>query len=190
MYITISKTDRQPRFNGWERALRAGALGWPWGMGWGRKWEGGSEWRTHVHLWLIHVNVWQKPLQYCKVISLQLKKKKKSPYNQSYGFSSSHVQIWTSKNWCFWTVVLKKTLESPLVWKEIQQVHPKGNQSWLFITRTDVEAESIMLWPPDTKSWLIWKDPDAGKDWRRQKTGTTEDVIVGWHHQLNGHEFK
>ena len=94
------------------------------------------------------------------------------------------------KNWCFWTVVLEKTLESPLDCKEIKQVHPKGNQSWIFIGRTDAEAEAPILWIPDAKSWLIWKDPDAGKDWRREEKGTTEDEMVGWHHQLNGHEFE
>ena len=86
-------------------------------------------------------------------------------------------------------LVLKKTLESPLDFKEIQLVHPKGNQSWIFIGRTDVEAETPILWPPDTKSWLIWKDPGAGKDWRREEKGTTEDEMVGWYHRLNGHEF-
>ena len=93
------------------------------------------------------------------------------------------------KNWCFWTVVLEKTLESPLDCKEIQPVHPKGDQSWIFIGRTDVEAETAILWPPDVKSWLIWKDPDAGKDWRWEEKGTTEDEMVGWHHRLEGHGF-
>ena len=93
------------------------------------------------------------------------------------------------KNWCFWTVVLEKTLESPLDWKEIPQVHPKGDQFWVFIGRTDVEAEAPILWPPDAKSWLIWKDPDAGKDWRQEEKGTTEDEMVGWHHQLDWHGF-
>ena len=92
-------------------------------------------------------------------------------------------------NWCFWTVVLEKTLESPLGSKEIQPVHPKGNQSWIFIGRTDAEAESPILWPPDAESWLIGKDPDAGQDWRQEK-GTAGDEMVGWHHQLNGHEFE
>ena len=92
-------------------------------------------------------------------------------------------------NWCFWTVVLEKTLESPLDCKQIQPVHPKGNQSWIFIGKTDVEAETPVLWPPDTKNWLIWKDPDAGKDWRQEEKGMTEDEMVGWHHWLNGHEF-
>ena len=89
-------------------------------------------------------------------------------------------ESWAPKNWCFWTVVLEKTLESPLDCKEIQPVHPKGNQSWVFIGRTDVEAETAILWPPDAKSWLIWKDPDAGKDWRGEEKGTTEDEMVGW----------
>ena len=92
------------------------------------------------------------------------------------------------KNWCFWTVVLEKTLESPLDCKEIQPVHPK-DQSWLFIGRTDAEAETPMLWPPDAKSWLIWKDCDTGKDWGQEEKGMTEDEMVGWHHQLSGHEF-
>ena len=98
-------------------------------------------------------------------------------------------ESWTMKNWCFWTVVLEKTLESPLDCKESQPVHPKGDQSWIFIGRTDVEAETPILWPPDAKSWLIWKDPDAGKDWGQEEKGTTEDKMAGWHHRLNGHGF-
>ena len=117
------------------------------------------------------------------------------PSSQSYGFSSSHVwmwevdykEIWALKNWCFWTVVLEKTLESPLDCKEIQLVHPK-DQSWIFIGRTDVEAETPILWAADVKSWLIWKDPHAGKDWWQEEKGTTEDDMVGWDHWLNGHE--
>ena len=101
-----------------------------------------------------------------------------------------HKESWAPKNWCFWTVVLEKTLESPLDCKEIQPVHPKGDQSWVFIGRTDAEAESPILWPPDAKNWLIGKAPDAGKDWRREEKGTTEDEMVGWHHRLNGHEFE
>ena len=103
-------------------------------------------------------------------------------------------ESWTIKkaehwgNWCFWTVVLVKTLESPLDYKEIQPVHPKGDQSWVFIGRTDVEAETPILWPPDAKSWLIWKDPDAGKDWGQEEKGTTEDEMFGWQHWLNRHE--
>ena len=122
----------------------------------------------------------------------------KVPSSQSYGFSSSHIWIWELdykeswglENWCFWTVMLVKTLQSPLDCKEIQSVNPKGNRSWIFIGRTDAEAETPILWPPDSKNWLIEKDPDAGKDWRREKKGTTEDEMVGWHHQLDGHEFE
>ena len=99
-------------------------------------------------------------------------------------------ESWVPKNWCFWTVVLEKTLESPLDCKEIQPVHSKGDQSWVFIGRTDAEAETPILWLPGAKSWLIWKDPDAGKDWRQEEKGITEDVMVGWHHQLDRHEFE
>ena len=113
----------------------------------------------------------------------------------SYGFSSSHIRMWeldhkeswAPKNWCFWTVVLEKTPESLLDYKEIKPVNPKGNQSWIFIGRTD--AEALILWPPNSKNWLIGKDPDAGKG-RRQEKGTTEDERVGWHHWLDGHEFE
>ena len=98
-------------------------------------------------------------------------------------------ESWAQKSWCFWTVVLEKTLESPLDCKEIQPVHPKGDQSWVFIGRTDVEAETPIFWPPDAKSWLIWKDHDVGKDWGQAEKGTTEDEMVGWHDWLNGHEF-
>ena len=112
------------------------------------------------------------------------------PLSQSYGFSNSHVwmweldykESWALKNWCFWTGVLEKTLESPLDCKEIQPVHPKGNQSWIFIGRTDAEAETPILWPPDVKNWLTEKDPDAGQDWRQEEKGTTEDEMVGWPH--------
>ena len=96
---------------------------------------------------------------------------------------------WAQKNWCFWTVVLEKTLERPLDCKEIQLVHPKGDQSWVFIGKTDVEAETPILWPPDAKSWHIGKDPDASKDWGQEAKGMTEDELVRWHHRLNGHEF-
>ena len=99
-------------------------------------------------------------------------------------------ESWVLKNWCFWTVVLEKTLESPLDCKEIQPVHPQGNQSWIFIGRTDAEAETPILWPPDAKNWLIEKDPDAGKDWRWEEKGMTEDEMVGWHHWLDGHKFR
>ena len=93
------------------------------------------------------------------------------------------------KNWCFWTVVLEKTPESPLDCKEIQLVHPKRDQSWVFVGRTDVEAETPILWPPDAESWLIGKDSDAGRDWGQEEKGTTEDEMAGWHHRLNEHEF-
>ena len=99
-------------------------------------------------------------------------------------------KCWAPKNWCFWTVVLEKTLENPLDWKEIQPVHPKGNQSWIFIGRTDVEAETPIIWSPDAKNWLTGKDSDAGRDWGQEEKGTTEDEVVGWHHRLNGHEFE
>ena len=99
-------------------------------------------------------------------------------------------ESWEPKNWCFWTVVLEKTLESPLDSKMIQPVHPKGDQSWVFFGRTDVEAETPILWPPDVKSWLIWKNPDARKDWCQEEKGTTEEEMVGRHHRLNGHGFE
>ena len=97
---------------------------------------------------------------------------------------------WAPKNWCFWTVVLEKSLESPFSCKEIKPVNPKGNQCWIFIGRTDAEAEMPIFWPPDMKSWLIGKDPDAGQVWRQEEKGMTEDEMVGWHHQLGGHEFE
>ena len=121
----------------------------------------------------------------------------KGPSSQGYGFSSGHVwmweldhkESWVQKNWCFWTVVLEKTLESPLDCKELQTVHPEGNQSWVFIEKTDVEAENPILWPPDEKNWLIGKDSDAGKYWGKEEKGTTEDEMVRWHHRINGHGF-
>ena len=121
----------------------------------------------------------------------------KGQYSQGYGLSSSHVQMWeldnkegrAPKNWCL-TVVLEKTLESPLDCKAIQPVHPKGNQSWIFNGRTDAKAETPILWPPDVKNWLTGKDPDAGKDWRQEEKRTTEDEMVGWHHWCDGHEFE
>ena len=121
----------------------------------------------------------------------------KGPSSQGCGFSSGHVwmwqldceESWAPKNWCFWTVVLEKTLESPLDYKEIQPVHPKGDQSWVFIGRTDAEAEIPVLWPPHAKSWLIGKDFDAGRDWGQEEKGMTEDEMTGWHHRLDAHEF-
>ena len=113
-------------------------------------------------------------------------------------FSSSHVQWWeldheegwASKNWCFWTVVLVKTLESPEDRRKIKPVNPKGNQPWISIVRTDAEAEAPIFWPPDAKSWFVWKDPDARKDWGQEEKRVTEDEMVGWHHWLSGHEFE
>ena len=122
----------------------------------------------------------------------------KGPSSQGYGFSTGHVwmweleykESWVEKNWCFWTVVLEKTLESPLDCKEIQPVHPKGNQPWIFIGRIDAEAETPILWLPDVKNWLIWKDPDARKNRWQEEKGTTESQMVGWHYWLSGHEFE
>ena len=129
----------------------------------------------------------QRSLEGCSIWS----HKKSGPYSQSYGFSSSHEwmweldskESWAPKNWCFWAVVLEKTPESPLDFKEIQPVNPKGNQSWIFIGRTDAEAETPILLPFDAKNWLLRKDPDAGQDWRQEK-GMTEDEMIGWHHGL------
>ena len=122
----------------------------------------------------------------------------KGPSSQSFGFFSNHVWMWeldykesqALKNWCFWIVVLEKTLESPLDCKDIQPVHPKGYQSWVFIGKIDVETETAIIWLPDAKSWLIGKDPDAGKDWRQEEKGMTDNEIVGWHHWFNGYEFE
>ena len=134
----------------------------------------------------------------CKYSKLNVKQRhyfaNKSPSSQGYGFSSSHVwmweldceESWAPKNWCFWTVVLEKTLESPLDCKEIQPVHPKGDQSWEIAQDWCWNSNT---WPPDTKSWLIGKDPDAGRDWGQEEKGTTEDEMVGWHHRHNGHGF-
>ena len=107
-----------------------------------------------------------------------------------YGYELGYKETWAPKNSCFWAVMLEKTLESPLDCKEIQPVHLKGNQSWIFIGRTDAEAETPILWPLDVKTWLIWRGTDARKDWRRKEKGTTEDEMAGWYHQLNGHEFE
>ena len=122
----------------------------------------------------------------------------KGPSSQGYGFSCDHVwmweldceESWAPKNWWFWTVVLEKTLESPMDCKEIQPIYSKGDQSWVFIGRTDAEAETLILWPPHVKSWLTGKDPDDGRDWGQEEKGTTEDEMVGWHHRLNGLEFE
>ena len=122
----------------------------------------------------------------------------KGPYSESYGFSSSHVQMWelnhkegwVPKNWCFWIATLEKTLESSLDSKDIKSVHPKGNQSWIFIGKTDAEAEAPIFWPPDAKRQLTGKDADAGKDWGQEEKWVTEDEMAGWHHQFKRHEFE
>ena len=122
----------------------------------------------------------------------------KGPCSRGCGFSSGHIwmweldykESWAPSSWCFWTVVLEKTLESPLDCKETQPVHPEGDQSWVFVGRTDAEAETPVLWPPHAKSWLIPKVPDAGKDWGQEEKGMTEDEMVGWRHRLDGHEFE
>ena len=122
----------------------------------------------------------------------------KGLFSYSCGFSSSHVQTWelghergyAPKNWCLQTVLLEKTLESPLDSKEIQPVNPKGNQPWMFTGRTDAKTDAPVLWPPDAKSQLIGKDPDARKHWRHKQKGVTKDKMVRWHHQLNGHELE
>ena len=160
-------------------------------------------WFCHTSTWIGNMYTcpyWSRfDLQCCMLTSI-LKSRdiaNKGPSSQGYGFSSSHVwmwelghkKTWVLKNWCFWTVVLEKTLESPLDCKEIQPVHPKGNQSWLFIGRNDAKAETPVLWPPHAKSWLIWKDLDAEKDWRQEEKGMTKDKMVGWYHRLNGHEW-
>ena len=137
--------------------------------------------------------LWPTQIAYWKAETLLANK---GPSSQGYGFSSGHVWMWELdceerwawKNWCFWTVVLEKTLDSPLDCKKIQPVHPKGDQSWVFTGRNDVKAETPVLWPPHVKSWLIGKNHDAGRDWGQENKGTTEDEMPGWHHWLDGHE--
>ena len=156
--------------------------------------------QNHCRWWLQPWN-WKTLTPWKKSYDQHIKKQRhyfanKGPSGQGYGFSSSHVwmweldceESWAPKNWCFWTVVLQKTLESPFDCKEVQLVHPKGDQSWVFTGRTDAKAETAILCPPHAKSWLIGKDSDAGRDWRQQK-GMTEDEMVGWHHWLDGCEF-
>ena len=158
--------------------------------------------QNHCRLWLQPWNLktlapWQQSYDQLRQ---HIKKQRlyfvnKGPSSQGYGFSSSHVwmweldckESWVLKNWCFWTVVLEKTLESPLDYKAIQPIHLKGDQFWIFSGWTD--AETPILWPPDVKNWLIGKDLDARNDWMWEAKGTTEDEMAGWHHRLNGHEF-
>ena len=140
--------------------------------------------------WDFSLGLWRGPGHWCGLLFV-------GPSSQDYGFSSRHVwmweldgeESWVSKYWCFWTVVLEKTLESPLDSKKIQPVHPKGEQSCVFIGRTEAEAKTPILWPPHAKSWLIGTDRDAGKYWEQEEKGTTEDEMAGWHHRLDGHEF-
>ena len=147
------------------------------------------------HNWKRHMFLGRKAMTKLDSILKSRDIPNKGPSSQSYGFSSSHVwmwelnhnESWMLKNWCLWTVVLEKTLESSL---DFKPVNPQGNQSWIFITRIDAEAEAPILWPPDVKSWLIGKDPDTGRDWGQEEKGTTEDEMAGWHHRLNGHEFE
>ena len=146
---------------------------------------------------MLVINIfWKQPRQHIKKPRCYFAKKGLS--SQGYGFSRSHVWMWDLyykgswawKNWCFWSMVLEKTLESLLDHKEIQPVHPKRDQSWISIGRTDVEAETPILWPPDVKNWVICKNPDAGKGGRWEEKGTTEDEMVEWRHWLSGHEFE
>ena len=171
--------------------LGAGARGWPREMLWGGRWEGVSCLGTHVHPWWSHVNVWQNQYSIVKENKVKIKiKKKKAVFFCSYVWvwKLEYIESWAPKNLCLWTVVLEKTLESPLACKAIQPVHPKGNQSWIFIVRTDAEAETPILQPPYSKNCLIGNNPDTGKDWRLEEKGTTEDEMVRWHHRFNGHE--
>ena len=166
---------------------------------------GGGALRNHCRLWLQPWNKktltpwkenYDQPREHVKKQRHYFANKR--PSSQGYGFSSSHVWMWeldykerwTPKNWCFWTVVLEKPPESPLYSKEIKLINLKGNQPWIFIEGTDVEAEAPILLPPDAKSWLVRKDPDAGKDWRWEEKRVAEDETVGWHHWLNEHEFE
>ena len=165
----------------------------------------GEQWKQWLTLFFLAPKSLQMVIAAMKLkdaYSLERKQRRyianKGPSSQGYGFSSGPVwmweldseESWVPKNCCFWTVVLEKTLESPLDCKDIQPVHSKGDQSWLFIGRPDTKAETPILWPPHAKSWLIGKDPDAGRDWGQEEKGTTEDEIAGWHHWLDGREFE
>ena len=156
-------------------------------------WAPESLWMVTATMKLKTLATWKKS---CEKIRQHIKKQRhhftdKGLYNHSYDFSSSHVWMWEldhKKVQHF--VVLEKTLESPLDCKKIKPVNPKGNQSWISIGRTDTDAETPILWPPDEKNWLIWKDPDSGKDWRQEEKGMIEDEMAGWHHRLDAHEFE
>ena len=146
--------------------------------------------------WFLEEKLYDKPWQHIRKQRHHFANK--CSYSQSYGFSSSHVwmweldykESWVLKNWCFWTVVLEKTLERLLDFKEIKPANSKGNQSWIFTERTDAEDGAPVLWPPDLKRGLNGKDSDVEKDWGQEEKGTTEDETVGWYHRLNGHEFE
>ena len=179
---------------------------------WANRWRNnGNSVRLYFHRLQNHCIWWLQPWNYKTLVSWKKSYKQptqhiknqrhyfgnKDPSSQSYGFSSSHVWMWELyckgswawKNWCFWAVVLEKTLESPLDCK-IKPVNPKENQPWIFIGRTDAEAETPVLWPPNAKNRLIGRDPDAGKDWGQEEKGMTEDEMVGWHHWVNRYEFE
>ena len=178
-----------------EMATHSSILAWrsPWTEEPGKLQSLGPQSRT----WMVTEHRCQLSPACSHLRDLLESKANKGPSDQGYGFSRGHVwmweldgeESWVPKDWCFWTMVLDKTLESPLDCKEIQPVHPKGDLSWVFTGRTDAEAETPILWPPDVKSWLVGKDPDAGKDWGQEEKGTTEDEMVGCHHRLNGHWF-
>ena len=188
------KGTTEDEMAGWHHWLNAHQFGWSPGVGDGQGglacWDSWGCKQSHMTEWLN----WTELRQHIKKQKYYFSNKGLSI--QGYGLSSSHVwmwdldskESWAPKNWCFWTVVLEKTLPSPLDSKEVWPVHSKGDQSWVFIGRTDVEAETPIFWPLDAKSWLIWKDPDIGKDWEREK-GMTEDKMVGWHPWLDGRDF-
>ena len=175
---------------------------WSWlrKMPWRRKWQPTpvfSPGKSHGQKNLAGYSPWGRKSQTWfsdKTTTIQFylypKKYLKCVHNMPLRISWIKICSFWLYFWCFWTVLMEKTLESPLDCKEIQPVHPKGDQSWIYIGRTDAEAETPILWPSDVKNWLIGKDPDAGKDWKHEEKGTTEDEMVGWHHQLNGHEFE
>ena len=167
------------------------------------RWQGNKlgGWDQHIHTTIYKIDdPWKKSYdqlrQHIKSRDITLPRKVRQV--KAMVFAGSHVWMWeldykesrAPKNWCFWTVMLEKTLESPLDCKEIKPVNPKGNQSWIFIGRTDAEVEIPILWPPDAKNWLTSKEHDAGKDWRQEEKELTEDEMVRWHHWLNGHEFE
>ena len=143
-----------------------------------------------LELWLPSLKSKVRPVYFKVNTTGKTAEEKMQWENHVWMWELDSKESWAEKNWCFWIVVLEKTLESLLHCKEIQSVNTKGNQSWIFIRRTDAEAETPILWPPHAKSWFIWKDPDAGNDWGQEEKETTEGKMVGWHCWLNGHEFR